>query len=154
MWSVNWGRVIRRYQNHLYRITNHHETYMRLFFLSMSCKFKNNRNETYRYWRKAGGWHAISYCDARDCLTPGVVALHIPPSGQPPQFRVKNPRSHVIIWITAQFISHSYFTCISGWTYQENLANLRLWNLSYPLCGCVNLLMKYGSLINLQIADR
>ena len=65
-WPYNFGRVI--CQNNLYGIIHHHKHVRASFFGRISNMFKYNHNDTYRHWREG-------------CLTPGVVALHIPLSG-------------------------------------------------------------------------
>ena len=44
VWPVDSGRVIYRYRNHLYGITNHHKQSLRFFFWSLSRRFKHNHN--------------------------------------------------------------------------------------------------------------
>ena len=43
VWPINAGRVICRYQNHLYGIANHHRHFWDGFG-SLSCRFKHNHN--------------------------------------------------------------------------------------------------------------
>ena len=75
LWVVNARRLIFRYQNHVYGLFNHHKHIdMRLFFVAQSQWIIST---LVRRWQLACALH----CDIRDCLTPGVVALHILPSG-------------------------------------------------------------------------
>ena len=81
VWPVNAGRVICRYRNHLYGITNHHKDFWDSFFGNLSHRFKQNHKITISALAPRRRLTRALHCDARDCLTPGAVALHIPPSG-------------------------------------------------------------------------
>ena len=80
---------------------------------NMSCEFRHNHVEPYRYWLKVAAGTRSALWRAR-LLDAWVVALHIPQSEQPPQFRAKKSHSHIMLWIIAQFKSRFYITCKFG----------------------------------------
>ena len=92
VWPVIAGRVICRYRNRVYGINNHHKQFRDSFFLKSKSQVSPiTISALAPRWRLPRALH----CDARYCLTAGIVALHIPPSGATTTVSRQNSKTEV-----------------------------------------------------------